>query len=169
MPDYTRLDRINEIPINIAYALLENDNIFKCLKYNTKNALELDISLDDKLLLINQDDNDNKRVFYQPFNSDIVSETRSELRFYVFEINPEENMLSEIYIGFEIIVYNDLWLLDKGKQRPLVMLNEIFKTLNGANVNGIGVIKTQSRYPCRIAKYNSNFTGYSLMMKTRLV
>lgn len=169
MPDYTKLDRINEIPINIAYTLLQNDNIFKCLKYSTKNALELEVSQDDKLLLINQDNDNDKRVFFQPFNSNIVSEARSELRFYVFEINPEENMLSEIYIAFEIIVYNDSWLLDNGKQRPLVMLNELFKSLNGKNVNGIGVIKTQDRYPCRIAKYSDNFTGYSLMMKTRLV
>jgi hypothetical protein len=169
MSDYTRLDRINEIPINIAFALLENDNIFKCLKHNIKNALDLNITEDDKFLLISQDDQTNKRVYFQPFNNDIVSEARSELRFYVAEISPENNILSEVSIGFEIIVYNDLWLLENGKQRPLVMINEILKTLNGKNINGIGTIKIHDKYPCRVTKYNNSFTGYSLMMKTRLV
>jgi len=169
MPEYTRLNRINEIPINIGFALLEIDNLFKCLKYNSINALELEITQEDKLLLINQSDKINKRVFFQPFNNDIISEIRSELRLYVFEISPEDNKLSEIYIGFEIITHNDLWLLDNGKQRPLVMLNEIFKLLNGKEVNGIGTIKINTRYPCRIRYYNDNFAGYNLIMKTRLV
>jgi len=69
---------------------------------------------------------------------------------------------------FEIIVNNELWLLNNGKQRALIILEELFKSLNDVDINGIGSLRFYNDYPCRIRFYNKNFTGYNLMMKTRL-
>lgn len=168
MIKFSNLNRLNDLPINIGNILLKNDILAKSLKHNTKDALIKNITIKEKQSLINQSDSINRRILFQPFNDETISDERSELRIYIFELNSENHILSEVIIGFEIIVNNELWLLNNGKQRALIILEELFKSLNDVDINGIGSLRFYNDYPCRIRFYNKNFTGYNLMMKTRL-
>lgn len=169
MSERIELDNIDNILKNIALKIITNDNICKLLKYNDSFALFEDITEDEKYELINQDgDTTNTRIFYQPFNNNTITDERSELRIYYYSFKPDNLYLTKANIGFDLVIHNNLWRLEQGKQRPTSLFREILKSLNGQEVDGVGELIFLDA-PCVLRFFNKSFTGYSFMMQTRSV
>jgi len=163
------LDNIDNILRNISLKLIVNENLCKLLKYNDSFALFEDITEEQRYELNVQDgDITNTRIFYQPFNNDTITDQRTELRIYFMNFKPDNLYLTKVNIGFDLVVHNDLWRLEQGKQRPTTMFKEILKSLNGQLVDGIGELSFVDS-PCVLRYFNSKFTGYSFTMRTRSV
>ena len=168
MSEYIELENIDNILRNIALKLIANENLCKLLKYNDSFALFEEITEDERYELnIQTGDTTNTRIFYQPFNNDTITEQRSELRIYFINFKPDNLYLTKVNIGFDIVVHNDLWRLEQGKQRPTTIFKEILKSLNGQEVDGVGELVFDSTCVLRI--FNKVFTGYSFTMRTRSV
>jgi len=156
---------IDKMLPKIAEVLFEQEDLCKLLKYDTPNALSESITQEDIKLIFNQDDI-SCRIFYQPFNDKIMSEKRAELRIYIPYINPLYNkVMSDIDIGFDIVVHNDMWRLDDSIIRPLKILEILIEKLNGINIGNAFDLEFKDK--CRIVFYNDNFTGYTFIMKTK--
>lgn len=161
------IDKINTILPNIAIKLIDKNDLMKSLQYNTTDALSQDITLEQIGKLMDQKYIIDTRIFYQPFNNLILNEERTELRIYIARLRPNNRYLADLHVGFDIVVHNNLWRLDEGKQRPLVMYKEILNALNGVFVGGIGeLVFENSNFDLRY--FNKEFTGYTFIMKTRI-
>ncbi len=168
MSELINLDNVGTILSNIGNMLIGNQNLLKCIKYNTPNALsQSNLIIEEIIDIAGQGTNpiNQQRIFKYPFYDNIVDEVRTELRFFIPEIKPQNIYLSELSISFQIITHNSLIDLDDNKQRTLVMVKEILTTFNGNDVGGIGNLILSK--PIKITPWNSSFSGYYFNMNTR--
>jgi len=162
-----QLDSLDNILTNIAIKIVDNLDLMRCLKYNITDALLQPITQDECYQIINQDgDISETRVFFQPFNNLTITDQRSELRIYHSSFKPENIYLTNIHVGFDIVVHNDLWRLDDGKRRPTTIIKLLLESLNGQDVGGIGLLTFVDR-PISLRYFSDSFTGYTLYLKTR--
>ena len=144
--------------------LIESDNLWRCLKYNTSDALTQSITVEDKIALIKQEDLENRRVILGSYNDDIVEDERTELRIFVHGINARARYDFDIIYGFEIIVHNNLRALNGSKQRLNIMLHEIVKILNLEPIdNSIGKLLIEGHSVERV-HFNKSFEGFFFTM-----
>lgn len=168
MSELITLDNAGTILSNIGNMLIGNQNLLKCIKYDSADALlNSDLSIDDIIDLAGKgtDPINQQRIFKYPFYNNIIDEVRTELRFFIPQIKPENIYLSELPIGFQILIHNSLIDLDDNKQRSLIIVKEILTTLNGNDVGGIGNLNLTK--PINIISWNDAFSGYSFNMNTR--
>ncbi len=166
MSESIQLESLDNILTNIAIKIVDNLDLMRCLKFNTTDALSQSITQDQCYELINQDgDITNTRVFFQPFNNQTITEERSELRIYHASFRPDNIYLTNIIVGFDIVVHNNLWRLDDGKRRPTTMVKLLLESLNGQDIGAIGNL-TMDR-ACSLRFFSDSFTGYTLYLKTR--
>jgi len=164
---YYTLENIDGVIYEIKKKLMTNDRLLKCLKFNSTDALsQPDLTMGDKALLFDEA-NSNCRVYSIPFNYETTDKNKSEIRIFIRNTNPVNQYLSNISICFQVIVANNLWKLDEGKQRPWVIISEILKTLNGEAIRGIG--KLYFTEPFSIQMFNKSFTGYTTTVSTKLI
>ena len=142
----------------------ESDDLWKCLKYNDKTALSKSITMNDKNLIVDQDDLENRRVLLRPFNFDITTEERVELRIFMSSFYGVGVNDYTLRYNFEVIVHNDLWLLENGKQRPLVMIQEILRVLNYKGIDGSASKLNTDGNMGNIIRFNDRFQGYSFSL-----
>ena len=167
---YLTLDFVEKGIEGILLRLIQNQNILKCLKYPSSDALNLpNLSEDDIEKLINQEgDVAETRIFFTPFDVETPDSERAELRFFFRAFVPNQNsVLSSVNIQFEVIVSDRIWRLDNGRQRPITIVSEILKTLNGQDIDGLGKIYFNN--PIRVIRYNKYFSGYGFHPTTWVV
>lgn len=141
----------------------------KYLKYPTSDAInQPDLTEDDIYELLGLTDNQSgARISYYPFDSDTPKEDKSELRIFIKSISPNPNsVLADIQIVFQVICGNRIWNMDYGKQRPLEIISEVLKTINGKSINTIGNLLFNS--PIRIQYYGKDFCGYEFSPSTKV-
>ena len=129
--------------------------------------LNSDLDNNQKAVLVDQDPDNitTTRVFFVPLNPDIADSARSELRVFVRSFDPNNDHLAGLEISIQAICSNSIWRLEDGRQRPLVMVSEILKQLNGIDIGFVGLVKFEK--PIRIQQYNKLYTGYELIATTR--
>jgi hypothetical protein len=161
------LNGVDRIIENILIQLLSNQNLLKCLKYDSTDALsQPDLTQSDIDILINQEgDTSKSRVFFTPFNLNPANDAKSELHLFIRRFKPDNIQLANVQILFQIIVNNQLWRLDNGQQRPLVMIEEILNSLQGVDIGFIGNLYFTN--DISIIQYNPYFTGYEMMPNVR--
>ena len=172
MSEFIQLDNIGTILSNIGNKIIQNQNILKCLNYNTSNALsQQNIIIEDIIKLSGKgtDPISEQRIFKMLTSNIIVDTVRTELRFGIAKINPDNIYLTSLPITFQIITHYSLWELDDNKQRPFIMINEILKVLNGnsTDIGGIGQLQLISPI-IFITFTNNNFSGYTFSLSTTL-
>ena len=170
MSELIQLDSVGNILSNIGNKLIQNQNLLKCIKYDTSDALsESDIGIQGIVDLVGKgtDPKTQQRIYKYPFNNNIVDETRSELRFFIPKITPNNIYVSELQINFQIVIYNTLIELDDNKFRFIVMIQEILNSLNGFSCGGIGLLYLKT--PINIVTWSDNFSGYTFSLCTRTV
>jgi hypothetical protein len=111
------------------------------------------------------DPHSQQRIFKYPFFNNVVDEVRSELRFFIPRIKPENIYLSEVSIVFQIVIHNSIIDLDDNKQRTFKMIEEILKIFNGNDIGGIGNLMLKNSID--IVAWNDSFSGYVFNMSTR--
>lgn len=168
MSELIKLSNIGNILSNIGNTLIKNQNLLKLIHFNSSNALlQSNLTIEEIIDFCGQgsDPNTQQKIFKYPYYDKIIDEIRSELRFFIPKIKPENIYLSELSISFQIIVHNSLIDLDDSKQRPIELVKEILQTLNGVDIGSIGNLKLNSSI--NIVSWNSNFSGYAFNMTTR--
>lgn len=159
-----KLSGVDDSFKKITTALLKSDDLFKLLKYNESNALDLPITNSDKFNLIDQDDKENRRMIFQPYKKDLISDNvRTEVRIYVMAMNPTNRYIGTLLYGFDIVVHDSIWQLDRGKQRALIIAQEIYKVLNANEVDIIGKLESGNNR-MQLRDFQDGFTGYSFML-----
>lgn len=127
---------IGEALSNIALKMAMNQKITKLLYYNDQRPLEhpdVDLQNERNNLL-------NKNIILVP-NIDLQNKKTSYLSIVTAEGSVNENdEFSTIYICIDIVVPFDLWLINHKSTRPILLMDEIKKTLNGSKVSSIGTL-----------------------------
>lgn len=168
MSEFIQLSNIGNIISNIGNTLIENQNLLKLIKHNSPDALsQPDLTIEDIIDLcgFGADPHTQQKIFKYPFFNNVVDEVRSELRFFIPRIRPENIYLSEVSITFQIVIHNSIIDLDNNKQRTFKIIEEILKTFNGNYVGGIGNLTLKNSID--IIAWNSNFSGYVFSLQNR--
>lgn len=167
--DYVELNGVEKIINYLASYIILNDNICKLLKFNDANALSQTLTDNDRNSLIDStpENKDNRRIYFQPYINKTIINKRTELRIYPSSFSIETRVLGKVYLAIDIIIHNDLWDLDDSRLRPLTLLNELTTSLNGSDVEGIGLLNFEGERIPLIA-YNDYISGYKLIMCTRV-
>lgn len=167
--NFITLDNIDKLWSDIGNQIASNQNILKLLYYNDEDALTKDDLYLNQIRDIVGKGEDKKlqRIFKTPFNDDIVDELKSELRFYIPLLQPDNLYLAGVAFNFEIIVHNSLWELTEGRLRPVRILQELLQQFNNYDIKSIGNLTLKDR----IANYTfgKKFTGFILTLSTRAV
>ena len=179
MASFNKFTSLPFIPYRIIVELTKNDNFFKLLKYNTYNALSMpNLSEDEKLELICRDFDDmhNYNIFLTNIEPNELVSSKTILKLYRYDTLPENQVLSTICYKFDILYGTKNALVEyQGVPCPRVdlMEMELMKTLNGADVAGVGFLQFNhdlSRL-CRSTLNignNYTFTGTSIVMATQM-
>lgn len=170
----------------------EAQRVWKLLKYNDARALfNKDLTQKEKNDLIYLDqDQDKCRVFNFHFIEDEFVETCSLIKVYIHSIEPTNHIISKVNVGIDILshnklsnVYNDDGdILDGGreveedipvKNRNSVILRSLLSLLNGAVIEGVGVLQfnmemtEKSKAEMKLTN-NRNFYGYTMVMSCEM-
>ena len=200
MPDETQFNKfhnLDSVETRIINYLRDTETddcnrIWKLLKYSDMRALYQDkLSQEDKNKLIYQDKNEsNCRVFTFPYIEDNFTEVCSIIKVYIYGIQPVNHLISTVNIGIDILthnkisnVYNDEGdILDNGrlveenistKNRNTIILKAILATLNGANIEGAGVLQFNKALSDKChaemkLSNNKNFYGYTVVLSCQM-
>lgn len=160
----------------LQHLMLENEDLWKILKYDTANALSLpNLTMKEKRELIYNGigDSENYRIFRGAFIDDAVTAQQTQLRVYVATLNPENRSVGTVTMAFECVTHNKLVNLDSYESRLEVMVQEILRTLNGADVNSLGTLvfdyNSSNFDMASINIYNNrNFFGFTLLMSCKV-
>lgn len=160
----------------IEYLMLNDEEIWKLLKYDTPDALSKpDLTFKEKSNLVfgGNDNSDNYRVFRQRFIDDAFDIQCSQLRVYMATIIPDNMTVGTVDFAIEIVVHNKLVNLDYGESRLEVMVQRVIEVLNGSNIGGIGLMffnREGSRYDGVTTNLynNRDFYGYTAILSNRV-
>lgn len=160
----------------IKYLMKNNEVIWKLLKYNTPDALDKpNLTLEEKRQLIwtGNGDSEDYRVFRSPFLDDAITSQISQLRIYNSVLSPDNRSIGTVDIGIECLCHDKIINLNNYESRVEVMIQEIISTINGRDIDGVGVLsfdKNMSMYDvCRMNIYNNrNFFGYTLWISVKV-
>lgn len=195
--NYNRFMNLDSITDRIINYLIKSDSIYanriwKLLKYPEVDALlQQDLTQEEKAELVDNDSTEQstKRVFRYPFIEDSFVVKASIMRIYIDTILPQNHLNSVVNVGFDLLNHNKLSNVYNDsndelenplafrpveqeimlKSRQEVFLKNILAELNGADIEGVGVLvfdKNLSPFSQAKLGYfnNKNYTGYQLLM-----
>lgn len=174
---YNKYTEIRSMIYNIlSYLIIENEEIWKLLKYDTPDALSNpNLTQEEKSELIYnaQEDETPYRIFRSPFVSDAFVVQNTQLRAYITSGIPTNRTVGQVNFAFEMLTHVKLVNLETYENRLEVMFQQMIETLNGKEIGGIGVLffnKDASSYDAvRLNLYNNkNYIGYTLVMSTNV-
>ena len=200
MPDDTQFNKFHNVDSVETRIInyLKNTNtddcnrLWKLLKYSDMKALYQDnLNSEEKNKLIYRDKNESDcRVFSFPYVEDNFTEVCSIIKVYIYSIQPVNHLLSTVNVGIDILthnkisnVYNDESdMLENGrpveenistKNRNTVMLKAILAILNGADIEGAGVLQFNKELSdkCQAEmklSNNRNFYGYTIVLSCQM-
>ena len=162
----------------IQHLMLNNEDIWKLLKYDTQDALEKpNLTREEKARLIypgaSGGDMDDYRVFRTPYLDDLTTNQQAQLRVYLESITPDTRLYGTVDVNIEVICHVKMVELNDYQNRAESIVWQVIKTLNGADVGGIGKLffdRNGSFYDLiKMNRYNNrNFYGYTITMSTKM-
>jgi hypothetical protein len=161
------LENSDRIITNVLAKLIENQNFLKLLQYPTNDALSKpDLTQEQINALFDSTSNhDTKRILFTPFNINVADAEKSEIRIFIRNFTPDNIQLTNLSLCIQVICSNNVWLMDEGRMRPLVLIQEILKSLNGVDVEFVGNLYFNA--PIKVGVYNPHFSGYELYPNVR--
>lgn len=180
-----KLTNVDAVTTQIAYKILEDNELMKLLYFNDKKALSRDDDVIEQIKydLVYNGQSSNKTfingkeesvkpvIYFTPVTVDAIDYACSQLRIFVSNIFPDNPRVTQLNIDFEILVHNTLWLIDGMKQRALTIAQRLLENLEEVQVKSIGNFELSSasrRFPIEIVKYNNEFSGYRVFVHTRV-
>lgn len=173
---YNSLSSLPSIPYKIlTYLALNDEIIWKLLKYNTYDALaQPNLSFEEKLSFIwkNGDPQDKYSVFLTNLIEDAMAESKCILKFYQYYIHASELYNSTVVYAFDFLYGGKMALVDYNGvpvSRGDLFVNRILAVLNGADVGGVGKLmfaEDMSRYDLgrSVVGNSKTFTGIQLFL-----
>lgn len=162
----------------IQHLMLNNEDIWKLLKYDTQDALEKpNLTREEKASLIypgaSGGDMDDYRVFRTPYLDDLTTNQQAQLRVYLESVTPDTMLYGTVDVNIEVICHVKMIELNDYQNRAESIVWQVIKTLNGAEVGGIGKLffdRNGSFYDLiKMNRYNNrNFYGYTITMSTKM-
>ena len=162
----------------IQHLMLNNEDIWKLLKYDTQDALEKpNLTREEKAKLIypgaSGGDMDDYRVFRTPYLDDLTTNQQAQLRVYLESITPDTRLYGTVDVNIEVICHVKMIEINDYQNRAESIVWQVIKTLNGADVGGIGKLffdRNGSFYDLiKMNRYNNrNFYGYTITMSTKM-
>nr|DAT88315.1 MAG TPA: hypothetical protein [Caudoviricetes sp.] len=176
---YNKYDGLQNLTLYvIQYLMLNNEDIWKLLKYDTQDALERpNLKREEKAALIYRGnsggDMDDYRVFRTPYLDDITTSQQAQLRVYLESITPDTLVYGTVDINIEVLCHVKMIELNDYQNRIESLVWQVLKTLNGVEVGGIGKLffdRNGSFYDLvKMNRYNNrNFYGYTITMSTKM-
>lgn len=176
---YNKYDGLQNLTLYlIQYLMLNNEDIWKLLKYDTQDALEKpNLKREEKAALIypgnSGGDMDDYRVFRTPYLDDINTSQQAQLRVYLESITPDTLVYGTVDVNIEVICHVKMIELNDYQNRVESIVWQVLKTLNGVEVGGIGKLffdRNGSFYDLiKMNRYNNrNFYGYTITMSTKM-
>lgn len=154
----------------IMHLVDNNEVVWKLLKYNESDAWnKANLTRDEKMALIyNGKGNQNDfRVFMDEGQVDVWNDVACVLRIFPLEIFPENQVMSDLYIAFQVLSYYEINHLTNYQTRIDTIVAEIAKTFNGAIIDGVGqTMFDRDSFPrCKMAPYGIKpFNGRMIIM-----
>ena len=162
----------------IQHLMLNNEDIWKLLKYDTQDALEKpNLTREEKAKPIypgaSGGDMDDYRVVRTPYLDDLTTNQQAQLRVYLESITPDTRLYGTVDVNIEVICHVKMIELNDYQNRAESIVWQVIKTLNGADVGGIGKLffdRNGSFYDLiKMNRYNNrNFYGYTITMSTKM-
>lgn len=137
-PTQRRFSVMGTNAFNMANKLMQNQRLCRLLKYEVRDPFDTTKYPDiDGVSLL------NKQIMITPKIWDDSTEKNSYIvalfdGFRVNEINPDFKINT---ISFDIACPYDAWVLDGQSLRPYLIMEEIDKMFNGAQMSGIGTLQ----------------------------
>lgn len=176
---FNKFESLPYIPYKIAVKLLENENLFKLLKYNDYECLSKpNLTYDEKIGMIwkNQSNMADYYLYLTNVEPDELTNSKTILKIYKYDSLPISPMISTISYRIDVLcgVKNALVDYDEVPCSRLDTIEmEILKSLNGEDVAGVGYLQFNhdlsrlSRSTMTIGN-NYTFTGTTMVMSTQL-
>lgn len=169
---YNEYKQVKSFEYNIISHLIQNnEDVWKILNNTASSCLsDANLTTEQKGALIynGAEDSTPYRAFMQPFTDDAFSEQQSQIRIYTSYIKPTNRVYGLVDFAFEVLSHNKICTLDGYENRNVVLMQQIIETLNGSDINGVGLLtfdysrSTNNR--ANIALFNKNFQGYRFCM-----
>lgn len=112
----------------IEYLMLNNEPLWKLLKFDTPDALSKPaLTLDQKASLIfnGNGDSESFKVFRSPYDDDMFTRQSSQMRVYLTTIYPDNSARGTISISIDLLTHVKLSNIDGYLNRIEVMVEEI--------------------------------------------
>lgn len=156
-----------------------------------EEAWEAEISKRWKMVYLETDEASNKKVFLYPFVDDAWTERATRLDIYVDDIIPENQVISTVLVGVDIVIHNKIINMDNPvlndnpaemngediictvKSRVATMLKSVLAELNGLFVAGVGLLQanTTANKKCgvkRVVWNNRSYIGHQIIFATQM-
>lgn len=173
---YNKFNNFSELPYNIlTHLVFNNENLWKLLKYNTPDALSKpNLTTEEKTSMIYDGvgDSEEYNVFRSPFLDEAFTKQTSQLRIYSTTINPDNRSYGTIDFAIDCLTHIKLININGCKSRVEYMVEEVLKTLNGQEINGVGKLffdSEESSYDsARLSIFNNRyFLGFQIIMSVK--
>ena len=177
---YAKFEDLPQYQYKILEYLFSNENIWKLLYYNTPDALyQSNLTMAQKRALIYTangntypQDTTIYRVFLTDLSDDMWNEQASFMRITlpaVFPTNRTEGILS---FNIDVLVHTKIDMLNSTISRKVCLLSNILKSLNGAEIGGVGKLtfnRKLSMTDKAVSEGLTNgrsFSGYQITLST---
>lgn len=181
--EYNKFNQFTSMPYIpyriIEYLISNNENIWKVLKYPTYDCLsQPNLTLKEKAEMIwkNQDRQQDYNVFLNPIVNNMIYDATTILKCYRLDSNPVNHIIATVSYEFDIIYGSKIPMIGLDGvpcTRGDVIEMELMKTLNGADVSGVGLLQYNTRLSglCRSRANVGNdntFNGISLIFAVQV-
>ena len=137
----------------IAQRMIKSPILCKLLSYGDSGCLARQIVPDsEKIKLLNK----NIRIIpYIPKETDMINYV--VIQFDNFVKSPRTNLVTN-YIVVDVICHIDSWLLDGGKIRPYMIMDQVHNVLADSKLTGMGPVEFISAQQLLVSPTMAGFT-----------
>jgi len=164
-----KLENVSLIISKIIESLIENsEDIWKVLKYDSPNALELDnLTYDEKLALIDKGIITTKpneiKIKLVPFSSgQILNDAMTEIRILDYNTHYGDTIDTTQTFQLQILTHYTLWVLEGGNLRCNIIKKELISVLNQMRVDKVIGSLSFDNTNSSLQYWNGEFMGYTM-------
>lgn len=179
--NYFDIDTFAKLLPNIKNTLfnMENQDLLKLLYYDGSEVFTKDdISIRVLAGMLNEGNKETCKVYGVRYTGETLIEGKSQIRLFLDGIRPYSNsqkLLGQFKLEVQIVSHNNNRLI-RGKDlnssvlynRQDYLLASIIKSLNGADIDGIGRIYMETGDFATNVPFKENFTGYRLSFTSKV-
>lgn len=177
---YNKFSGYSSLTYNIVrYLINNNEDIWKILKYNTPDALDLpQLTNNEKRDLIyngEEDAEDQFRVFRDIFTDDTQQDRVTQLRIFPSRYDSDNKVNGIVDIIFQVVTHVKVNYLDNYTTRIDYLTEQLIKTLNGEEIDGVGKLfmdgetrRTNGTLYTPSVGNNKNYEGIVITMSCHL-